>query len=75
MADKPALEPLTQAIDRFPEGAKPSRSTVWRWGRKYPELVQVIGGRMFARPDCFDAIARGVPLADAARLGSDGRAA
>jgi hypothetical protein len=77
MADTQVLEPLSQALGRFPEGATPSHVTAWRWGRKYPSLVRVIGGRMFAVPKCWDAIARGTPLAEAARLGSDddGRAA
>lgn len=76
MADTQVLEPLSKALKRFPEGATPSHTTAWRWGQKHPALVRVIGGRMFAVPPCWDAIARGVPLAEAARLGNDyGRAA
>lgn len=49
-------------------GASPSRQTVWRWLTSTPGLGVKIGNRWLVNRVAFEAIAQGVPLADAARL-------
>ena len=56
-------------------GASPSRQTVWRWLTSTPGLGVKIGNRWLANRTAFEAIAKGVPLADAARLAVGGDSA
>jgi len=48
-----------------------SRATVCRWLQKHPGLGLTIGGRHFMFGEAREAIARGVPLAEAARIGAE----
>lgn len=73
MAAISTLIPLSKVPDLFfPEGARPSRATLHRWGKRYPGLTIRIGGRDFMPPSTAEAIGRGMPLADAARIGAEG---
>lgn len=70
-----ALKPLPEAMRTLPGGGR-SRSTGLRWLRAYPGLGVTIAGRHYLYDAAVKAIGRGVPLADAARIGADsGRAA
>lgn len=70
----PALKPLPEAMASLP--VPKSRGTGARWLRLYPGLGMAIGGRCYLYQAAFEAISRGVPLAEAARIGADsGRAA
>ena len=68
------IESLPDAMKKLP--APRSRATGLRWLREYPGLGLTIGGRHFFWTDAREAIGRGVPLDQAARIGSEsGRAA
>lgn len=72
MVANSTLIPLSRVPEHFPEGAKPSRATLHRWGKRYPGLTIRIGGRDYMPPATAEAIGRGMPLAEAARIGAEG---
>lgn len=47
-----------------------SRATVHRWCQKHPGIGMTIGGRRFVFIEARKAIAQGMPLAEAARIGA-----
>jgi hypothetical protein len=73
MAAKSVLEPLSEAMKRLP--VSKSRATGLRWLRQHPGLGVSIGGRHYIFTEAREAIGRGVPLAEAARIGAVGERA
>lgn len=63
------LEPLPAAMAALP--VPKSRATGLRWLRLHPGLGVTIGGRHYLYRSAREAIGRGLPLADAARIGAD----
>lgn len=73
-AKQTVLESLTVALAALP--VPKSRATGIRWLREHPGLGVTIGGRHYLWIEARKAIARGVPLDQAARIGAEsGRAA
>ena len=73
-AKQTVLESLTVALAALP--VPKSRATGIRWLREHPGLGVTSGGRQYIWTLAREAIGRGVPLADAARIGAEsGRAA
>lgn len=70
--DTPYIAPGDARAVLAGAGASPSRQTVWRWLTSTPGLGVKIGNRWLANRVAFEAIAQGVPLADAARLAAGG---
>lgn len=64
------LEPLPEAMAALP--VPKARATGLRWLRQFPGLGVTIGGRHYFWTEAREAIGRGVPLADAARIGAEG---
>lgn len=54
------------AAQRLPH--RPSAYTVWHWAKAHPGLGLKIAGRCFLFEQAVDAIGRGVPIAEAAKL-------
>ena len=71
MACSTILEPLPEAMKAIP--TEPSRGTGLRWLRRHPDLGVTIGGRHFYFREAREAIGRGVPLAEAAKIGRAAR--
>ena len=71
MATNTLLEPLPESMAKLP--APRSRGTGLRWLRAYPDLGVTIGGRHFVFREAREAIGRGVPLAEAAKIGRAAR--
>ena len=69
MADQ-TLEPLPEAMRRLT--VPKSRATGLRWLRLHPGLGLTIGKRHYLWTEARKAIGNGMPLADAARIGSAG---
>ena len=67
MADQ-NLEPLPEAMGLIP--SRPSRATGSRWLQAHPDLGLRIGGRCYLWREAREAIARGVPLDQAAQIGA-----
>jgi hypothetical protein len=67
------LKSLPEAMKSLP--VERSRTTGMRWLRAHPGLGVTIGGRHYLYDAAVKAIARGVPLADAARIGAGGEQA
>lgn len=73
-ANQTVLEPLSDSLAALP--VSKSRATGIRWLREHPGLGVTIGGRHYLWVEARKAIARGVPLDQAARIGAEsGRAA
>lgn len=64
------LEPLPEAMASLP--VPKSRATGLRWLRLHPGLGVTIGGRHYLWIEARKAIGNGMPLAEAARIGSAG---
>ena len=64
------LEPLPEAMRRLT--VPKSRATGLRWLRLHPGLGLTIGGRHYLWTEARRAIGNGMPLAEAARIGSAG---
>jgi hypothetical protein len=71
MATNTLLEPLTEAMNLLP--APRSRGTGHRWLRLHPDLGLRLGCRDFIWREAREAIGRGVPLAEAAKIGRAAR--
>ena len=61
------LEPLPHAMAALP--VPKSRGTGLRWLRLYPDLGVTIGGRHYLFTRVRQAIGRGMPLAEAEKIG------
>lgn len=61
------LEPLAVAGRNIEP--KRCRSTIYKWLDRHPGLGLTIGGRRFVFVEARKAIARGVPLDEAERIG------
>lgn len=73
-AKQTVLESLTVALAALP--VPKSRATGIRWLREHPGLGVCIGSRWYVWTKAREAISRGVPLDQAARIGTEsGRAA
>lgn len=66
-----ALESLPEAMSNLP--VPKSRGTGLRWLRLHPDLGLTIKGRHFYFCEAREAIGRGVPLAEAAKIGRAAR--
>lgn len=71
MACNTILEPLPEAMTKLP--VPKSRGTGLRWLRLYPDLGLRLGGRLYLFVEAREAIGRGVPLAEAAKIGRAAR--
>lgn len=69
MTAQSKLEPLTEALAALP--VPKSRATGIRWLRTHPGLGVTIGGRHYLWIEARKAIARGEPLDQAARIGTE----
>lgn len=65
-----SLESLPEAMASLP--VPKSRATGLRWLRLHPGLGLTIAGRHYLWTEARKAIGRGVPLAEAARIGAGG---
>lgn len=71
MAVNMILEPLPEAMTKLP--VPKSRGTGLRWLRLHPDLGVTIGGRHYVFREAREAIGRGVPLAEAEKIGRAAR--
>lgn len=71
MACNTILEPLPEAMTKLP--VPKSRGTGLRWLRLHPDLGLRLGGRLYVFREAREAIGRGMPLAEAAKIGRAAR--